>query len=241
MNIAVLQADWGVAQRSDIESLLSDVASHLTRWLRAPVPGIICVIPGPETSNPITYYRNDREQPFAVQLTARDRKWSKFAYQFSHEFTHILSEYENLRENPNQWFHESLCELASVFAIRQMETHWRTCPPYPNWIDYSESLAEYAKELISRRERQLPEDMAMSTWLASEEESLRTDPYQRDKNGVVSYSLLPLFESEPTGWNAIRHLPNSSGMLSDYLRDWQSQVEPIDYPFLSRLIQLFQQ
>ena len=82
--------------------------------------------------------------------------------------------------------------------------------------------------------------MTLSTWLASEEESLRADPYQRDKNSVVSYSLLPLFESEPTGWNAIRHLPNSSGVLSDYLRDWQSQVELIDKPFVSRLIHLFQ-
>ena len=240
MNILVLQADWGVAQKRDIEQLLLDVASQITRWLRAPVNGTVCVIPGSDAAEPMTYYRNDQEQPFVVQLTARDRKWSKFAYQFSHEFTHILSEYENLKENPNQWFHESICELASVFTIRQMAKSWLTCPPYPNWVDYSDSLAEYAEELFSRRERQLAEGKTMSAWLASEEENLRADPYQRDKNGVVSYSLLPLFENEPTGWNAIRQLPNSTGIISDYLRDWRSQVEPVDKPFVSRLIQLFQ-
>ncbi len=86
----------------------------------------------------------------------------------------------------------------------------------------------------------MPVDMTLSMWLACEQEGLRADPYQRDKNDVVSYSLLPLFESEPTGWNAIRNLCNSSGMLKDYLRDWYSQVEPVDKPFVNRIIQLFE-
>ena len=75
------------------------------------------------------YYRENREGPFVVQLTARDRKWSKFAYQFSHEFCHLLSGHDRLRDNPNQWFHESLCELASVFTLRQMAKQWLISPP----------------------------------------------------------------------------------------------------------------
>ena len=225
---------------SDIERLLYDAASHMTRWLRVPFEDTVCVIPGPDASVPMTYYRGNREQPFVVQLTARDRKWSQFAYQFSHEFCHVLSEYERLRKSPNQWFHESLCELASAFTLRQMAEQWLNCPPYPNWVDYAVSLAGYADELVSRGESRLPVDMTLSMWLACEEEGLRGDPYQRDKNAVVSYSLLPLFESEPKGWNAVRNLPSSSGMLKDYLRDWYSQVEPVDKPFVNRIIQLFE-
>ena len=241
MKIVVPQADWGVAQRGNIEWLLSDVASHMTRCLRAPLKGDVCVIPGPVTSVPMTYYRGNREQPFVVQLTARDTKWSQFAYQFSHELCHILSDYEHLRNNPNQWFHESICELASAFTIRQMATHWLKCPPYPNWVDYATSLSEYANELVSRREHQLPADMTLSTWLASVEGVLREDPYQRDKNAVVAYSLLHVFESEPTGWNAIRNLPDSSAMLKDYLHDWWLRVDIVDRPFVNSIIQLFEE
>ena len=97
VQIVVPQADWGDGLQTDIERLLADVASHITRWLRVPVEGVIFVLPGSGESVPIAYYRGTREGPFAVQLTARDRKWSQFAYQFSHEFCHILSGHERLR------------------------------------------------------------------------------------------------------------------------------------------------
>ena len=82
--------------------------------------------------------------------------------------------------------------------------------------------------------------MTLSGWLLSEEESLRKDCNQRDKNAVVAYSILPILESEPAGWNAVRGLPNSSAMFKDYLLDWHSQVEPVDKPFVNRVIQLLE-
>ena len=87
----------------------------------------------------------------------------------------------------------------------------------------------------------MPEGITLSAWLLSEEEGLRKDPYQRCKNAVVAYSLLPIFESDPTGWNAIRRLPDSSALFKDYLSDWHSQVEPIDKPFVNCIIQLFEE
>ncbi len=83
--------------------------------------------------------------------------------------------------------------------------------------------------------------MTLSAWLLSEEESLRKDPYQRNKNAVVAYSLLPIFESELAGWDAIRRLPDSSGTFKNYLLDWHSQVALTDKPFVKRIIQLFEE
>ena len=186
-------------------------------------------------------FRESAEGPFFIQLTARDRKWSRFSYQFSHEFCHVLSEYERLKNSPNNWFHETICELASVFTLRRMAEQWLSNPPYANWADYAESLASYAQERLSRKEHQLPEGITLSAWLLSEEEALRKDPYQRCKNAVVAYSLLPIFESDPTGWNAIRKLPDSSALFKDYLSNWHSQVEPIDKPFVNCIIQLFEE
>ena len=82
--------------------------------------------------------------------------------------------------------------------------------------------------------------MTLSTWLQSEEEGLRADRYLRAKNAVVAYSLLPIFESDPAGWNAIRRLPASSAILKDYLLEWHASVEPADKPFVKRILDAFQ-
>ena len=239
MQLCVSQADWGDAQLSDIEILLKDVTSHLNRLLRTPFEGTIYVNPSPKGQPPLVSYRTSLDEPFVIWLTARNRRWSQFAYQFSHEFCHVLSGHENLKGNPNNWFHEAICELASVFTIRRMAERWPTHPPYPNWASYAKALEEYWQEHLAGQEIQLPEDITLQSWLSYHEEALRKNEYQREKNALVAYALLPIFESTPAGWNAIRNLPNSSGSLADYFVDWHSAVDPADKAFVARLSNAF--
>ena len=241
LEIKVVPQGWGRAPTSNIEVLLTDVASHVHRLLRCPVTDCIVVVAASgDDAVPVTHYRDGSNGPIPVQLTARDTKWAQFAYQFSHEFCHIVSNYERLRANPNQWFHEALCELASVFTLRRMAERWPTRPPYPNWADYAPSLASYADDLLDNENRRLPADLTLGHCLAAHEDQLRSDPYLRDLNAVVAYQLLPTFEAEPTGWNAVRHLPKSSGYLMEYLADWHDSVASTDKPFVKRLIGAFQ-
>ena len=120
-----------------------------------------------------------------------------------------------------------------------MAEQWPTHPPYPDWANYVDALINYGEEHIFPNERRLSENTTLSTLLSLEEEELRKDPYQREKNAMIAYSLLPIFESSPAGWNAIRRLPDSSAMFRDYLLEWHTQVEPADKPFVKRIIQLF--
>ena len=241
MEVVATRKGWGSAQPADIEVLLADVASHLIRLFRELPAGTIVVEPTPtESDEPITPYRASRQAAFTVFLAARDDYWCQFAYQFSHELCHVLSDYERLREGRNGWFHEAICELASVFTLRRMAERWLTCPPFSGRSDYAGSLASYAEDLLSQEDRRLPTGVTLSKWLLSEEGSLREDRYLRDKNAVVAYSLLPIFESEPAGWNAIRRLPASSAMFMDYLLEWHASVEPADKPFVQRILDAFQ-
>ena len=241
MTVDVESLGWGEAIPGDIEVLLADVSSHLNRLLVEPVADHIKVVPvSGADAVPRTLYRYSGCGPITIQLSARDRKWSKFAYQFSHEFCHVLSNFEQLRNNPNQWFHEALCELASVFTLRRMADRWPIQPPYPNWTDYAGTLANYADDLLADENHQLPEGLTLATWLPMHEKELRQDPYLRDKNGIVAYQILPLFEAYPSGWNAVRSLPNSTGPISEYLADWHERVSPQDKPFVQRLIGAFQ-
>ena len=236
MRLSVLPSDWGNAQPCDIKVLLEDTASHLNRLLRIPFVGEIHVKTAPPNdATPRALYRCSPHEPFVIQLDTRNQFWCQYAYQFSHEFCHVLSHYECLRDNPNNWFHETIFEVASVFTLRRMAGRWRTNPPYPNWADYAESLKSYVEEHLSRQELKLPAGVTLPAWLLSHEEKLREDPCQRDKNTLVAYTLLPIFESDPTGWNCIGIFPHSRARLVGYLSDWYASVDSADKPFVARL------
>ena len=240
MKIAVAETGWGQARPLDIGVLLENAASHINQHLRSPFAGSIIILPSPpDQPYPMTLHRHLPQAPFEIQLSIRDRRWSQFAFQFAHEFCHVLSGYERLRDNPNNWFHEALCELASVFTLRQMAETWPTHPPFPNWSDYARSLADYAAQRLSHEKSQLPLGETLKGWLYAREDKLRVDPYQRQLNAVVAYSLLPLFEANPTGWNAIRSLPISDLRLHSYLREWASCVPLQDRGFTESILDVF--
>ncbi len=240
MDVVVIDCDWGDALLADIEALLKNVACHFTGFFREPPEGNIVVGTTPHPhDDPITLFRSSTEDPFTILLSARGRHWSQFAYQFSHELCHIMSDYERLRYSRNNWFHEALCELASIFTIRRMVETWPMRPPYANWAGYAQLLSSYAEEYLDREERRLPAGITLSKWLPSEEEGLRGNCRQMDKNAVVAYSLLPMFESEPAAWNTIRRLPHSSVMFREYMLEWHSWVEPAEKPLVKRILDAF--
>ncbi len=217
--------------------LLTDVARNFTGVFREPPKGNIVVgTTLHQGDDPITLLRSSQEEPFTILLSARGKRWSQFAYQFSHELCHVLSDYERLWDSRNNWFHEALCELASIFTIRRMAETWPARPPYDNWADYAQSLSDYAKGYLAREERRLPAGMTLSEWLLWEEGGLRENCLQRDKNAVVAYSLLPIFESEPAVWNAINRLPHSSSMFREYMLEWHEWVEPAEKPLVKRIL-----
>ncbi len=188
-------------------------------------------------------YRSPTETWYTIKLSARDRCWDKYAYQFAHEFCHVLSNYELLQKNPNNWFHEAICELASVSTLRCMAERWPSYPPYPNWASYADNLRKYREERMDRPETHLPEGVSLQSWLLHNEDMLRIADYrekaERNKQNLVAYQLLPIFEEFPSGWNAIRNLPTSNGYLKDYLNEWYSLVDLEDQPFVARLSNVF--
>ena len=239
MQLLVSQGDWGEGRPEIIEKLLWDTASHLHRLLRCPFQGTIHVQPESPTIAPMILFRASTAAPYIILLSARDRRWAQFAYQFSHEFCHVLSGYQRLEGNPNNWFHEAICELAAVFTLRRMAEQWSSQPPFPNWADYAAALRDYWQDRLSRQETQLSQGVTLRSWLSSNEQSLRNDRYQRQENALVAYVLLPIFESNPEGWNAIRNFPTSSGSVAEYLLDWYSSVDPEDKDFIARLADAF--
>ena len=233
MQISVLECEWGEAVRVDIQVLLQDVASHIVRELRHPFDETIRVMNLPTEDNPKAFYRRSGDLAYEVNLTARDRRWSQFSYQFAHEFCHVLSGHERLRNNPNNWLHKAICELASIFALRRMGERWHTNPPYPNWASYSDRLAAYAEDLVEKYRDKSP--TSFGAWLSANEEEIRRCSILRENNGVVALKLLPVFEEDRQGWNAVPHLPESKGRIGEYIEAWKSSVQDVDRGFVEHV------
>ena len=242
IQLHVSQTDWGDIQPNEIAMLLQDTAFHINRLLRGPFHEKIQVVPS-QAAQPEVSYRSSTEEPYIIRITARNDFWCQFAYQFAHEFCHVLSNYQKIKDNPNNWFHEAICELASVFTLKCMSRRWRTHPAFPNRTDYAVALRDYWQDQLDNQDAHLPEGMSLHSWLSLRENELRenlvAEREQRNNQALVAYQLLPLFEKTPSGWNAIRKLPNSSDKLAGYLINWYSTVDSDDKAFVARIAGAF--
>ncbi len=185
------------ASRADVEKVLYSTASAL--WCYFPDRTLAPIHVEPK-GGPIVLFERGPNNEYLVKLNTGETYWSQYGYQFAHEFCHILSQYD---QDPHRhgWFEESLCELASIFALRRMSESWKTQPPYPNWRNYASSLSRYADNLV--QQGRLPDDQTFAMWFRSNLPALEEMATDRPRNRIVAVQLLPLFEREPESWQAI--------------------------------------
>ena len=214
-------ASWGGEIR-DVDKVLHSAAEAL--WPYFPGRTVKPILVEPK-GGPITLFRRGPNGEYLVRLNTGDRHWAQHAYQFAHEFTHILANYDE-HERSNKWFEESVCEMASLFALRRMSETWKVRPPYSNWRGYAPALRQYADERI--RAAQLPPGKTLAQWYHENEPLLRQEPCLRDKNTVVAVALLPLFEKQPSNWETIAWLNDGAShgtrTFARYLEDWHARV-----------------
>ena len=135
----------------------------------------------------------------------------------------------------NAWFHESLCELASLFTLRSMAMTWEANAPYSNWAAYAGSLWDYAEGSLNTVSDALLGDAEFGSWLRSHELEGRKDPYNREANRIVALRMLPVLERHPQGWNALGRLPVSNAPIDRYLAQWKEEVHPCDRGFVDQI------
>ena len=233
VTIKVEGENWGNARHADIKRLLENVASHLIRHVREEISAVI------EVRNweggPMILVRQQGQTSYQVMLTTTGRSWAQYSYQFAHELCHLVSNYERLEDSTNNWFHESICEVASLFTLRSMATTWESNPPYANWSSYAKSLRQYAVELANTVKKEIPGDHEVALWLQGHEAEGRVDRYSRKGNLILALLMLPVFEQHPEGWNAVRRLPRSDVSIGHYLVQWKEAVHSCERAFIDRM------
>jgi hypothetical protein len=239
LEIRVVGSDWGTAQQQDIETVLYSVAAILLEHF--PGKRLHPIVVTVAADRPITLFRRGPANEYLVRLSARDRHWARYAYEFAHELAHILTNYEHHAPGgalrPNQWFEEAVCEAASLYALKRLAFAWEVWPPHPHWAAYAPEFRHYVERFLGESHRQLPSDMPLSTWFRRNEQELQDKPYVRGHNEVVANILLPLFEENAEVWEAISYLnvEGRSGNLKAYLQAWHDNA-PEQYRDVIRYI-----
>ena len=237
--------EFGSAPVENIAALLKSVAQEL--WQHCPNTRFL----GQgftiyrNKDYPITHFKHENDR-IKIGLNTENLFWSQYAYQFAHEFCHALIDHthENQRKwhltgHANQWLDETLCETASLFALRAMSTTWKTNPPYPNWKSYAPKLAEYIQNRADEPQHTKPADVSFSEWFRQELPSLREKPTQRAKNTIIAFQLLGLFEAEPAGWESVTTLKladrDLQKPLQTHLEEWKSNTRKELRPFVAKV------
>ncbi|MBE3132602.1 MAG: hypothetical protein IMZ55_03955 [Acidobacteria bacterium] len=221
----------------DVEKVLRSAADAL--WAHFPGRSLKPILVEPQ-GGPIVLFARGPNGEYRVRLSTGKTYWAQYAFQFAHEFCHILCDFKEGDES-NKWFEESVCETASLYALRQMSRTWRTDPPYPHWTDFAPHLRSYAEERL--KDARLPRGTTLAAWYREHEATLRKDACQRDLNRVVAGELLALFEKEPRRWEALTWLnaapATAPRTFEQYLADWHAQCPPAHQGFVRQVAERF--
>ena len=247
-SIEVEKVGWGGASTADIRAVLKSTASEL--WRHCGPTRLEPLRVQHRKAGPITIFQRAPDGRVRIGLSPQGQFWSQFAYQFAHEFAHTLAAHTNdwkakwhSATHANHWLEESIAETASLFAMRAMAKTWETEPPYPNWKSYAPSLAKYVADWMADPARQRPAGQTFAAWFAAALPELRKNPVDRTRNAIIAQQLLPLFEREPSGWEAVTWL-NLGKRVADnpfptHLAEWQEACPKERKKFVDALAGVF--
>jgi hypothetical protein len=223
----VTGADWGGAQPEHVEAVARCAVEALSAGITADVKLLLTST----TGSPAALRRLSSRGEFIVQLSVQGPQWGQLSYQFAHEFCHVLADVTTWQNDGFAWLEESLCEMASLCALRSLARTWPTRPPQPEWRGYAPKLGKYADWRMYDQARTLPAGVSFCSWLAARLPLLQADAERRDDNTIVAKQLLPLFEARPAAWRALRYLHASvreeGTTLVAFLGSWR-QACPAD-------------
>ncbi len=248
LDIQVQTTGFGRVNPAEIAAVLQSAGSEIWRHCpRTQLPGINIYH---RADHPQTNFQRTLGGRIAIGLATRDTYWAQYSFQFAHEFCHALANFGNnprhsvrYPRSANLWLEESLCETASLFTLRVMSRDWRVAPAYSAWRDYAPAFNAYVKQRLALPEHQLPRDLRFLVWFRENQPALRQNSDLRDRNTIIAIRLLPVFEEEPRGWEALAFLnrgsSNANESLAQHFAEWHSECPRDLRPFVARLAAIF--
>ena len=114
LTIEVQRDEWGDASIADIRAVLRSSAGEL--WKHIPDGRLDTILVSRSRKSPIVLFERGPKQEYRVKLNVKGTHWAQFAYQFAHEFCHILAKYDK-DEDSNEWTRDGQSALFVIPRI----------------------------------------------------------------------------------------------------------------------------
>ncbi len=175
--------------------------------------------------------------PFAwIIVDIGPRDWSKLAYQFGHEFGHVVCNIwspEGNSANSAPWLEEALAEAFSIRGLGALADSWAKNPPFPGDSAFAGAIRQYRDHLVTRYQTIAAEQGAaadLAAWFRAHRDALAGNgDINGPASGAVTAVLAEMTENPAgiEGLGALNRWPTQSGLsLEDYLSLWtQSSAE----------------
>lgn len=226
---------WGGASIGDIHQVLNSATRQI--WPHAHQERLHSIKVDRSRTGPIVLFRRGTKEEYLVRLDTKGKFWCQYAFQFAHEFGHIICGYKRGNRS-NLWFEETLCETVSLFTLQGMTEEWRISPPFPAWETYGKEFAKYAQNRIKKY--RWTDNQSLAQWYTQNRDNLEQDPANRVRNVRLAGQLLPFFKEDPSLWGACAFINEDKSdqkrSFSTYLRDWKKNSPVMTYKkFVSQL------
>ena len=159
------------------------------------------------------------------------RDWSKLAYQFGHEFGHVLANSwgpEAKPANPCQWVEEALVEAFSIRGLGLLADSWEQEPPFPGDGGFGGSIRSYRDALLARYValgHEHKADQGLAGWFRASRGDLESSGGVGGEARAAVPAVVAEMLAEPggiEGLGALNRWVGRSGVpLDEYLRDWE--------------------
>ncbi len=228
LDLSIDSGGWGIANPTDIAAVLNSAAEVLLCHIAGDRTKAVRVIHASDC--PRTHYERGLRGEYVIGLTATDRHWAQYAFQFGHELLHLVSNYDVDRSHEVQWVSECLAEVASLFVLGSMSHQWQIRPPYEAWRPFAYHLGEYLKDRLNEFQGEASGDTAREIILAHLQ-LLREHPYDRTLNGRIAARLLRAFRDDPSIWSTTQFLNLGETILGkthhQHMREWCQHVPSV--------------
>lgn len=226
--IVLSTSDWGMVEEKEIQTVLNSTWMIFVPFSDRIKSSEVQV--DRTVSYPITFYKKSTNGKYRIALSANNRNWCQYVFQFAHELGHIICGMKK-GDKSNQWFEESLCEAASLFALERISETWSKSPPYPDWQSFAIEFKKYKNERI--RNSSYPENFHLASWWEKNRSLLSKNSSLRKENLWVAITLLHIIEKDPrAAWSACGWLNHSKSSqitsFDNYLEDWKNSCQKIE-------------
>ena len=239
--LRVQGGNWGNVKTDEVQKVL-DCTLHVFLPL-SPALQKYEIVVGSTSESPKVLYERSSGGEYSIELTAKGRHWCQYVFQFSHELSHIMCGYKR-GESSNLWFEESICEVASLYALQKIGKVWKERSSNKTWQSYAEEFQKYRRERI--RNSSYPENFHLSSWWKKNRVVLSAHPHLRKENTWVAWSLYNLFAQRPSiAWSScfwLNHTKSKQELsFEQYLQNWKTSCPEIaQKEFVEKIVTQFQ-